>query len=196
MTSLSDYYFDETPHIICGLTVPSIVKDFNEDCPSVVDRFFSKYYYRLPNTDDEDHLILFHSNRVCLVGLAPSHIALEKGITSVNYNIGNVDRSQIICSGKGKKGAMNLQPPSALAILSCRDGSEYKVLSCVTAKLIEVNGKIIESPELLTIPGDGYVAICLPKPENCEAIKASLLTVDQYAALKQRSGYSGNGVST
>lgn len=189
MTSLSDYFFDEPPHIICGLTVPSIIDDFNAECPSVVDRFFSKYYYRLPNTDQEDHLILFHSNRVCLVGLAPSHIALEKGIASVNYNIGNVDRSQNVCSGKGKKGAMNLQPPSALAILTCRDGSEYKVLSCVTAKLIEVNGNISERPELLAMPGDGYVAICLPKPETCETIKAGLLSVDQYAALKQRSGY-------
>lgn len=196
MTSLSDYYFDEPPHIICGLTVPSIVNDFNADCPSVVDRFFSKYYYRLPDTEDEDHLILFHSNRVCLVGLAPSHIALEKGITAVNYNIGNCDRSMNVCSGKGKKGAMNLQPPSALAILTCRDGSEYKVLSCVTAKLIEVNGNIAERPELLAIPGDGYVAVCLPKPENCEAIKAGLLSVDQYAVLNQRSGYGEKCVST
>lgn len=194
MTSLSDYFFEEPPHIICGLTVPSIVNDFNGDCPSVVDRFFGKYYYRLPNTDDEDHLILFHSNRVCLVGLAPSHIALQKGITSVNYKIGNVDRSQNVCSGKGKKGAMNLQPTSALAILSCRDGSEYKVLSCVTAKLIEVNGHIAERPELLAMPGDGYVAICLPKPENSEAIKAGLLSVDQYAVLKQRNDYGNNCV--
>lgn len=107
--SLSDYYFTEEPMVICGQPVPSICGDFDADCPSVVDRFFTRYYYRKPGTVDEDHLVLFHSNRICIIGLAPSHVALQKGVVSVNFNIGNVDRSQNQCSGKGKKGAMNLQ---------------------------------------------------------------------------------------
>lgn len=187
MTSLSDYYFNETPemlsHANCGKEVPSILSDYVPDYPSMVDRFFSKYYYRKPGTNDEDHMVLFHSNRICLIGLAHTHIALRKGIKSINYNIGKVDRSQNKCSGKGKKGAMNLQPDSALAILTCIDGSEYKVLSAITCKLIEVNSNVVENPKLLSIEGDGYIAIGLPKPENCDKIKNTLLTKEQYLEL-------------
>lgn len=183
MNKISDFYFNEGPDVICGEEVPSIINDFVEDCPSVIDRFFTRFYYRKPGTTEEDHLVLFHSNRICLIGLAERHIARQKGVSKINFDIGNIDRSQNQCSGKGKKGAMNLQPSSALAIVTCADGSEYKVLSCVTGKLIEVNMRLLDRPGLAEQEGDGYVAVCLPKPENCEAIKADLLTKEQYLEL-------------
>lgn len=184
MSTLSDYYFNEPTQIIeSGKEVPSILNDFVADYPSAVDRFFVKYYYRKPGTTEEDHLVLFHSNRICMIGLAHTHIALRKGVKSVNYNIGRLDRSQNQCSGKGKKGAMNLQADSALAILTCNDGSEYKVISAITCKLIEVNQNVVENPKLLSIEGDGYIAIGLPKPESCDKIKNTLLTKEQYLDL-------------
>lgn len=180
MSALSDFYFNPAPSFICGKEIPSIIKDFDPNCPSVVDRFFAKYFYQKPDSHDEDHMILFHSNRICLVGLAPSHIALRKGIKSVTFNIGNSDRSQNQCIGKGKKGAMNLQPTTTLALITCMDDSEYRVFSCITGKLIEVNLRVVQTPELVAKEGDGYVAICLPKIENCEQIKAGLLSKEQY----------------
>lgn len=117
MGSLSDYHFIEEPMVICNLPVPSICNDFDANCPSVVDRFFTRFYYRRPKTVEEDHIILFHSNRICLIGLAASHVALRKGVRTVNFNIGNMDRSQNHCSGKGKKGAMNLQVCLEIIIL-------------------------------------------------------------------------------
>lgn len=123
MSLLSDYHFVEQPMSIGGHNVPSICNDFNVDHPSVVDRFFTRYYYRRPKPtagpdaiDNEDHLVLFHSNRICLIGLAPSHVAVRKGVRSVDYNIGNLDRSKNLCSGKGKKGAMNLQVSDPLLL--------------------------------------------------------------------------------
>ncbi|KAJ6637515.1 Protein Abitram [Pseudolycoriella hygida] len=182
MTELSDFYFEEEKELVDGLKCPSILCDFDANCPSVVDRYYTRYYYRKSDStqENEDHLILIHSNRVCLVGLAPSHIAFAKGIQSVDFNIGNIDRRQNHCSGKSKKGAMNLQPSSAVAIVTCTDGTQYKIVACVTGKLIEVNERLMKNPGLLAKEGDGYVAICLPKIENADVIKQSLISEELY----------------
>lgn len=189
MSELSDYYFNDEPEIICGQEVSSILSfDINIDnFPSIVDRFFTKYYHRKTTIIDdqqlnEDHMILFHSNRICLICLSPKHIAFKKGIESVNFAIGNIDRTQNKVIGKSKKGAMNLQPSSSIAAITCKDGSEYKIISCITGKLLQVNEKLINEPQLLLSVdgGDGFVAICLPKLENCNLIKETLLTQEQY----------------
>lgn len=180
MTELSDYYFNEEQHLVDGRECPSIINDFDENCPGLVDRYFTRFYYRKSDTENEDHQILIHSNRICLVGLAPSHIAFVKGIKSVDFNIGNTDRRENHCSGKGKKGAMNLQPSSALAIITCNDDTQYKIISCITGKLIEVNERLIDNPELLAQEGNGYVAICLPKIENSDVIKQNLISEESY----------------
>lgn len=184
MTELSDYYFKEDKALVDGKECSSILGDFDANCPSLVDRYFTRFYHRKSDAEDnEDHQVLIHSNRLCLVGLAPSHIAFVKGIKSVDFNIGNIDRSQNLCSGKGKKGAMNLQPTSALAIVTCKDDTQYKVVSCITGKLIEVNERLLDNPESLAQEGDGYVAICLPKIENSEVIKQTLISEEAYKTL-------------
>jgi hypothetical protein len=181
MSDISDYYLKEEPEFICGIKVPSITEWYVDNHPSVVDRFFTRFYRPKPGRTDEDHLVLFHSNRICLVGLAPTHIAFKKGIKSINYDIGNLDRSKNEVKGKGKKGGMILQPTSCLALVKCLDDSEYKVDSCITGKLIETNSRLDGNIEKLSVEGDGYVAIILPKPEHCDALKTSLLTEEQYA---------------
>lgn len=183
MTELSDYYFNEEKTLFDGIECPSILCDFDANFPSPVDRYFSRFYYRKSDTVNEDHQILIHSNRICLIGLAPSHIAFVKGIKSVDFNIGNIDRRKNHCSGKGKKGAMNLQPTSALAIVTCNDDTQYKIVSCITGKLTEVNERLTESPQLLTQEGDGYVAICLPKIDKAEDIKQTLISEESYKQL-------------
>lgn len=43
--------------------------------------------------------------RLCVVGLAPGHVALkeEGGITAVDFNVGKTDRSEIKVTGKRKR---------------------------------------------------------------------------------------------
>lgn len=48
---------------------------------------------------------------------------------------------------------------------------------------MEVNVRLTAKPELLGTEGDGYVAVALPKMENIDAIKATLLSAEQYAEL-------------
>lgn len=179
MKSLEDFKFNEPINNL------SIIHNFDENCPSVVDRFFTRYFKIFPNkTEDEDHLVLFHSNRICLVQLAPSHVAFKKGIQSVRFDFGNIDRSLNFVKGKGKKGGMQLQTNSTVAIIKCKDDTEYRIQSCILGKLIEVNNRLVEHPELLEIEGTGFIATVLPKPENCDSIKESLFTEIQYNILK------------
>lgn len=179
---LSDFYFQPEPELynIRGKELQPITEFFDADYPSVAERYFAKYFYhRDDKTIDEMHSVLIHSNRICLVGLDKSHVACQKGIAEIKFDIGNCDRSKNQCVGKKKKGAMNLQSNSALAIVRCVDGTEYKVLSSVTGKLVEVNERLINDVSLIGQDGDGYIAVVLPKIEKFEKIKKTLLTEEQ-----------------
>lgn len=179
---MEKYYLNESEY---DDGVPSITSYYNGEYPSVVDRYFTRFYYKRMSADgseNEDQLVLFHSNRLCLIGLAPSHVAFSKGIKSISYNIGNSDRSQNQVKGKHKKGGMNLQPLTTIALITCSDGSEYKVLSCITGKLLEVNERLTGELSKLSTEGNGYIAVVLCKPENCDKIKSSLLSEAAYRA--------------
>ncbi|KAH8294699.1 hypothetical protein KR018_001768 [Drosophila ironensis] len=176
---LEAFYFEHEEQRICGQPVSPITESFDANYPSVVDRFFTRYYYF---KGEVPYQVLYHSNRICLVCLAPEHPALGQGVASVNFDVGNVDRSQNVVKGKAKRGGMILQPESTLALLTTEGGDTYKIPSCIRGKLVEVNTSLVDEPKLLEqLPeGAGYFAILLPKIENCEAIKASLLTQEQY----------------
>lgn len=182
MTALEEFYLKEEPQTICGQTVPSIVDDFVPDYPSTVDRFFTRFYYEHPVDKDrkEPHLVLFHSNRICLIQLAPEHAAFSLGIKSISFEVGKIDRSQNQVSGKKKSGGMIVQADSTLALVTCDDGTVFKVRGCVQGKLVEVNQRVVQDVGLLGKEGDGFIAIVMPKPEQCEGIKGKLMTAEQY----------------
>lgn len=176
---MEKYYLDESDYTE---KIPSIMECYTGDYPTVVDRYFTRHYVNILNDDgeNEDHILLFHSNRLCLVGIAKSHVAFSKGIASINYNIGNCDRSQNQVKGKHKKGGMNLQPSTTIALINCKDGSEYKVISGITGKLLEVNNRIENELTKLSVDGEGYIAVILCKPENIDKIKSTLTPQDEY----------------
>lgn len=182
MSELESYYLEEEAQIICGEKIRSIVEDYVEDYPSTVDRFFTRYYCVQPGKENEPHQVLFHSNRICLIALAPDHVAFQKGIKAITFEVGKVDRSQNQVSGKKKSGGMILQMDSTLALVTCQDGSVYKVRGCVQGKLVEVNQRVVQDLDLLRQEGDGYVAIVMPKPEQCETIKQKLIAQESYEA--------------
>lgn len=180
---LEPFFFDPETEIICDEIVPSIADSHQFDAdqyPSVVERFFQKNYYSKTDAVDEMHTVLHHSNRICLVGLADSHVAVRKGIESISFDVGNVDRSKNHVKGKNKKGAMNMVATSSVAIVKCTDGSEYKIMSAVQGKLVEVNERLLAHPEDIGKDGIGYVAIILPKIEKFTEIIGRLLTKEQY----------------
>ncbi|XP_060646396.1 protein Abitram [Drosophila nasuta] len=176
---LEPYYFQHEEQKICGEFVKPITDNYDENYPSVVDRFFTRYYYLKGGAA---YQVLYHSNRICLICLAPSHPAYSEGIESVSYDVGNVDRSQNVVKGKAKKGGMILQAETTLALLKTNAGNTYKIPSCIRGKLVEVNTALVADPKMLerVAEGAGYFGILLPKIDNCDGIKASLLTQEQY----------------
>ena len=92
-----------------------------------------------------------HSNRLCVVGLHPTHGIFKNklAISSINFHIGKTDRLNSKIHGKKKKGAQWLENNSVLCEITCSDNSVWKVYSCVRGSLLEINENIIKNPQLL-----------------------------------------------
>lgn len=189
---LDQYYFNPEPEKIAGTIVPPITESHQFETgppyPTVVERFFTKHYHcRSDEAIDEAHTILYHSNRICLIGLADTHVAVKKGIQSISFDIGGCDRSKNQVIGKSKRGGMLLQANSCIAKVICNDGTEYKVVSSINGKLVEVNDRLLTDPTLIGKDGDGYIAVILPKLEKIADIIGNLLTESQYKEKLQKN---------
>uniref|UniRef100_A0A8C9DKC3 Actin binding transcription modulator n=1 Tax=Prolemur simus TaxID=1328070 RepID=A0A8C9DKC3_PROSS len=81
--------------------------------PSLVDRYFTRWYKAdVKGRPCEDHCILQHSNRICVITLAGSHPVLQSGktIKSISYQIStNCSRLQNKVSGKFNRKIFLLQ---------------------------------------------------------------------------------------
>lgn len=186
---LEGYYYDSEEEIIGGEKIPRITEshDFDYDnYPSVVERYFTKRYFFRNDKSEEPHTVLSHSNNICMIGLADTHVAVQKGIKSISFDVGNTDRSKNKVSGKGKRGAMNLQTNSCLAIVTCDDDSTYRIGSGVQGKLVEVNERLLQNPKLIGTDGHGYIAVILPKLEKAKDQLAQLATEEEYQAKIQQ----------
>ncbi|KAK6166730.1 hypothetical protein SNE40_023360 [Patella caerulea] len=125
----------------------------NERPPPFVDRYFSRFYKTDMNGKiGEDHCVLCHSNKICIVTLAKSHpvITEKKVISSINFQVADgINRLDNKVSGKGKRGAQWVKPNSALCRIICEDGSQYTVCACVRGMLVEINETILTSPNFI-----------------------------------------------
>lgn len=138
-----------------------------EKYPSVVDRYFTRRHVQ--NEGGNDVCLLVHSNQICVVTLAANHAALQKGIAKVDFKVGNkLDRSTNKVAGKGKKGGQHVDVQSVLCLVECNDGSIYRVPAGIKAKLVEVNDRLVENPQLLATKTEteGYIAVLLLKPST------------------------------
>lgn len=152
--------------------------------PSVVQRYYeARYATNVNNKSNQDYSVLIHSNNLCIMSLAPSHILMGKIIDKIDFQVSeSTDRLNNIMTGKGKRGAQIVQAGSTLCKVHCSDGEEYKILSAIPGKLVEMNYKLAENPNImLTQPDDlGFIAIILPQKQRFEKIRDGLLTKEQY----------------
>ncbi|XP_007895759.1 protein Abitram [Callorhinchus milii] len=155
-------------------------------CPSVVERYFTRWYKTdVKGKPCEDHCVLQHSNRLCVITLAESHPLLQSGrkIQSINYQISaNCSRLQNKVTGKSKRGGQFLTELAPLCRIKCTDGEEYTIYSCIRGRLLEVNENILQEPSLLQEKPstEGYIAVVLPKFEESKSITQALITREQY----------------
>lgn len=153
--------------------------------PTITERYFTAYYKLNVGRLADDICILMHSNRICILSLAPSHVVLQndKRIVKVDFKVSNkLDRVLNKVSGKSKHGAQPLQDNSNICIITCSDGKTYTIKCCIIGKLVEVNEALLQNPELLLEPPHkgGYLAVVLPNIKLLDKMKESLLTQEQY----------------
>ncbi|XP_026808400.1 protein Simiate [Rhopalosiphum maidis] len=168
-------------------SVPSIEQsvEISEDVPpTVVQRYFeSRYATNVNDKPNQDYSVLIHSNNLCILSLASSHVLMGKTIEKIDFQVSeNTHRLSNIMTGKGKRGAQIVQAGSTLCKVYCSDGEEHKILSAIPGKLVEMNSKLAETPNImLNKPDDlGFIAIVLPQKQRFEKIRDGLLTKEQY----------------
>uniref|UniRef100_A0ACD5V8T3 Uncharacterized protein n=1 Tax=Avena sativa TaxID=4498 RepID=A0ACD5V8T3_AVESA len=155
--------------------------------PSAVEANFARYFVADYLNPGHDQYVYRHPNGLCVVGLAPSHVALkeEGGITAIDFNVGKTDRSEIKVTGKRKRNAQHLQENSVLCKV-CANDKSFVVRCCVKGSLLEVNDRLIKQPNLLNTSTDreGYIAIFMPKPADWLKIKDNFLSFEDYKNLR------------
>lgn len=169
---------DSEPSIEQSVEIPK------DTPPSVVQRYFeSRYAINVNDKPNQDYSVLIHSNNLCILSLAPTHALIGKTIEKIDFQISeHTHRLSNIMTGKGKRGAQIVQAGSTLCKVYCSDGEEYKILSAIPGKLVEMNSKLEKTPNImLDKPDDlGFIAIVLPQKQRFEKIRSSLLTKEQY----------------
>lgn len=155
---------------------------------SYTERYFKRYYKLNVKYACNDHLVLMHSNRVAVCGLAPSHPVLD----TTKYQIDHVEFIQEVSSemrGKHKHNAKNVNVLQPLCKIYCKKLQEnmeecyFVIYTCLNAKLLETNERLLTMPELVqTKPAtEGFLAILMPKLDNLnDQIASELITHAEY----------------
>lgn len=157
---------------------------------SYIDRYFTKYYKMNMRYPGNDHLILMHSNKIAVCALAPSHPVLDTS----RYKVTRIEYLQTVndeMSGKHKHNAKNVnvnQPICKIHAQVLNDSADsepeksFVFYSCLNAKLIETNERLIEKPDLVQSKSttDGFIAIMMPKLDNLKDQINEFITQEEY----------------
>lgn len=131
----------------------------NEDAQ--IHRFGSlteRYYTRMVNptcggTEGNDVYMFQHSNRLCLIGLAPKHSIISEGKTVTAVKPSEATRAALSSSmsGKKKKGGLLVKHDDEMCSIECEDGTMFTIPFLVEGKLIEWNPILEEAPSACAI---------------------------------------------
>ncbi|CAL7945279.1 unnamed protein product [Xylocopa violacea] len=136
--------------------------NYHGSFPTITERYFTAYYKLDVQSPADDICVLMHSNRICMLTLAPSHTVFQnKDITKVDFKVSDkLDR----------------------ILNKVSDGKTHTIKCCIIGKLVEVNEALLQNPKLLLEPPHkgGYLAIVLPNIKLLDKMKKSLLTQEQY----------------
>ncbi|PWA49416.1 Single hybrid motif-containing protein [Artemisia annua] len=178
---------DESEKQLHELLLPN-VDDLPIKPTSAIEFNFVTYFAPDFMKPEHDQYIYRHANGLCVIGMAAGHVAFkdEGGVTSVDFNVGKSNRSEIKVTGKRKRNAQHFESNTALCKV-CTNNTFYIVRCCIKGSLLEVNERLIKQPELLNSAADreGYVAIIMPRPSDWLKAKDSFMTFDEYKKLRR-----------
>jgi hypothetical protein len=132
-----------------------------------------------------DQYVHLHPNHLCVVGIAPTHAALQNGraITKITYGtLRGLDLAVVKTSGKKKRGSLRVKPDTLLATIACDDGTTWPVLAAIDGNLIEVNACAIQDASVMSRDPtfSGFVAIIQPKSDHL--LRKNLQSLENPAA--------------
>nr|CCA16498.1 conserved hypothetical protein [Albugo laibachii Nc14] len=158
------------------------VKAQNTRPATIVERYYTELFaLNVMGNESEDISIQMHSNRLCVTTLAPSHPVFQESIISVEFGE-KLKENKV--NGKKKKGGLFLIPTTILCRIRCQSGRLYEIPSCIRGALLEINERVIEQPELLKHPAEGYLVIVQPKVAEIYGIQQTLVPKSDYELLR------------
>ncbi|KAF0313775.1 Protein Simiate [Amphibalanus amphitrite] len=152
-----------------------------------LERYYECRYVLDRRRPGHDYRLLFHSNGLIALMLAPSHPLVASGatVTGIDFQVTeHTNRLENKVSGKGKRGAQLVTGDAPLFSVTCADGERYVIPACVRGKLVQLNERLRAEPQLLVSDsgGAGFVALILPKLGTSRAQMAGTLQPAEYAA--------------
>mmetsp|Transcript_23914 Transcript_23914/g.52234 ORF Transcript_23914/g.52234 Transcript_23914/m.52234 type:complete len:183 (+) Transcript_23914:146-694(+) len=150
------------------------------------------YALDLGGEQGHDQVVYRHPNGLCVICLAATHPLVRREGTvegdsalKIDFDVGKTSRLDSQPTGKRKRGAMRVHPNTVLCNITCATGAvTYPARACVKGKLLEVNERLVEQPQLLwkDPPTAGYLAIIMPDASNSiDSIKESLVSAADYS---------------
>lgn len=161
------------------------IEELLKNYKPVLERYFTAMYcIGFDDTPIDHQVVLFHSNKICLLTIAPSHPVLKfkKTILKINCDVGNLNRLDNKVSGKSKKGGQKLLPNTVLCVIEASDGTKYNFYSTIKGKLLEMNDSLQENPNKLIgfTNSKGHIAVVLSDLSSVNFCKQNMLTVCEY----------------
>lgn len=151
--------------------------------PSVIERYYKRYFDKREDRPDEDVCVLVHSNKMCIVTITPEHKALKSGpIKSIRYIVETGGKKVGDVHGKRKLQAIKTRAGMPLCEIISGDGTPYIIKCPVRGKLCELNEKFDNDLTIFdNMPEtNGYLAIILHYFCNDKDVCSYLLTEEQY----------------
>ncbi|PWA58226.1 Single hybrid motif-containing protein [Artemisia annua] len=118
---------DESEKQLHELLLPN-VNDLPVNPTSAIEFNFVTYFAPDFMKPEHDQYIYRHANGLCVIGMAAGHVAFkdEGGVTSVDFNVGKSNRSEIKVTGKRKRNAQHFESNTALCKV-CTNNTFYIV---------------------------------------------------------------------
>ena len=139
----------------------AVMASFACTYPTPLERQFSRFY----NREKEQYVHLHKNNSVCMIGLSANHDLVKAGVSKVEF-------SKAACSsealGKRKRGALGMRPDTMVCTITVSDGTSHRIDALVNADLVEINQRLSNQPELVSIDpeGAGFLCVALTRAEN------------------------------
>lgn len=154
---------------------------------TMIERYYTELFAcDVMGKPEEDHYVHMHSNRLCVVGVAPSHPVMREEILEVVFTP-HVLESRV--TGKKKRGGQFILPHTILCNIKCASGKTYAIRGCMRGTLLEFNAGLLTTPKLLQDKheSDGYLVIIQPKTTEIVEIQESLLAKDEYKQYRAKA---------